>query len=470
MITVALVGRPNVGKSSIFNRLAGKQMAIVHDTPGVTRDYKIVPATLDEHTFNIMDTAGLEQNDTPDMIHVKMQDQTLRAVAQAAVLLFVIDGQEGVTAVDRDMAQKLRQWNKPVLLIVNKGDSRKAEDTAFDSFSLGLGTPIVLSAAHNQGFSDLKEALLPFLVSNDQEDDDYTPRESDHFNGGDVEEGEEIVLPEEDLTKPIKIAIVGRPNVGKSTLLNAIIGEERAITSPIAGTTRDTVQVQWEYAGRPFRLVDTAGLRKRWKITDPLEKLSITETQRAIRLAHVVLLVLDASQSLDHQDQAIAEHVINEGRALIIVLNKWDTVQNKEEFRKEMRDRFDHAISQVKDVPIVTLSALTGKNVDKALNAVIDIFSIWSGRVSTSQMNRWLERMESLHQPPMASGRPNRLRYITQIKNKPPTFALWVSRPQDLPDSYQRYLINSLRTDFNLPGVPIRLSLRKSKNPYTDKK
>lgn len=467
MITIALVGRPNVGKSSLFNRLAGKQMAIVLDTPGVTRDYKIVEATLGPHTFQVMDTAGLEQHDTPDMIHEKMQDQTLRAVAKADLLLFVLDGQEGVTAIDRAMAQKIRKWNKPVFLVVNKADDRKAEATAFDSFSLGLGNPILLSAAHNQGFYDLEEALGPHFeteieeIEDEREAPDYAPT---------VEEGEEIILAEEDFTRPIKIAIVGRPNVGKSTLLNAIIGEERAITSPIAGTTRDTVQVQWEYQDRSFRLVDTAGLRKKSKIVDRLEKLSAAETQRAIRLAQVVVLVLDAGQNIDHQDQAIAEHVINEGRALVVVLNKWDTVVNPDQYRKDMRDTFNHAIAQVKDVPIVTLSALTGRNVNKMLDAVIDIYAVWASRVPTSPLNRWLERMESHYQPPMASGRANRLRYITQIKTKPPTFALWVSRPDDLPDTYQRYLINGLREEFDLPGVPVRFSLRKSKNPYVDKK
>jgi GTP-binding protein len=466
-MTIALIGRPNVGKSSIFNRFAGKQMAIVHDTPGVTRDYKITPAKWGSYEFQVMDTAGLEQSDTPDIIHDKMQDQTLRAVAQSHVLLLIIDGYAGITAVDREMAQKIRQWNKPVILVINKSDTRKSTDTAYDAFSLGLGSPVLISAAHNQGFDDLYDELKPFL-------DEYAttyqaPVHDDHDNYDfDIEEGVEVVLPEEDLTKPIKIAIVGRPNVGKSTLLNAIIGEDRAITSPIAGTTRDTVQVQWEYKDRQFRLVDTAGLRKKYKIIDPLEKLSIVETQRAIRLAHVVLLVLDASQSLDHQDQAIAEHVINEGRALIVVMNKWDMVENPDQFRKEMRERFDHALAQIKNVPIVTLSALNGRNVHKALDAVIDIYSIWTHRTSTSRLNRWLERMESAHQPPMASGRANRLRYMTQIKVKPPTFALWVSRPDDLPDTYQRYLINGLREECDLDGVPIRLSLRKSKNPYTD--
>ena len=465
MITIALIGRPNVGKSSLFNCLAGKQLAIVHDTPGVTRDYKIADATLGDYVFTIMDTAGLEQQSTPDMIHEKMQDQTLRAIAVADALLFVLDGQEGVTAVDRDMAKKIRQWNKPVFVVVNKADDKRAESTAMDAFSLGMGNPILISAAHKQGLYDLEEALEPYLQKPEMEieaDDRDAPLAA-------IEEGQELVLPEEDLSKPIKIAIVGRPNVGKSTLLNAIIGEERAITSPIAGTTRDTVQVQWHYKDRSFRLVDTAGLRKKSKIIDRLEKMSATETQRAIRLAQVVILVLDASQTLDHQDQAIAEHVINEGRALVIALNKWDQVENPDEYRKEMREKFDHAIAQVKNVPLVTCSALTGRSVSKVLDAVIDIFAVWAGRASTSRLNRWLERMESHYQPPMASGRANRLRYMTQIKTKPPTFALWVSRPDDLPDSYQRYLINGLREEFDLPGIPIRLSLRKSKNPYTDK-
>ena len=469
MITVALVGRPNVGKSSIFNRLAGKQLALVHNTPGLTRDYKVTDAKLGELTFKIMDTAGLEQEDAKDIVSRKMEDQTMRAVKKADVLLFVIDGDEGITPIDEEMAREIRSWNKPVILIVNKADTRNSQATLMESFSLGLGEAVYLSSAHNQGFDELESLLVPYMPVEEAFEEDAEEAEAD-AEPAEIEEGSEVFIPEEDVNKPIKVAIVGRPNVGKSTLLNAIIGEERAITSPVAGTTRDTVQVQWVFKERTFRLVDTAGLRKKWKITERLEKMSAAETDRAIRLAHVVILVLDASQALDHQDQAIAEHVIKEGRALIIALNKWDAVENPDVYRKDFRERLDHAISQVKDVPYVMMSAIRGKGIETLLNETLAIYGTWQKRVSTGKLNRWLEGIENHNPPPLASGRSNRLRYMTQIKSKPPTFAVWVSRPDELQDSYQRYMVNNLRKDFDLAGVPIRLQLRKTKNPYADKK
>ncbi len=472
MITIALVGRPNVGKSSIFNRLAGKHLALVHNTPGLTRDYKIADATLGSYNFKIMDTAGLEQHDQTDEISIKMQNKTVEAVKKADLLLFVIDGDEGITPVDEDMARDIRGWNKPIILIVNKADTRNSQATLMEAFSLGLGEPVYLSTAHNNGFDELADYLAPYMPAeeiNSAEDQEELDQQK-AAEEVQIEEGFEVFIPPEDTEKPIKIAIVGRPNVGKSTLLNAIIGEERAITSPIAGTTRDTVQVQWEYQNRKFRLVDTAGLRKKWKITDRLEKMSAAETDRAIRLAHVVILVLDATQGLDHQDQAIAEHVIKEGRALIIALNKWDAVANPDVFRKEFRLDLDSAISQVKDVPYVMLSAIKNKGINQLLDATIEIYSVWQRRVSTAKLNRWLEGIENHNPPPLTSGRSNRLRYMTQIKSRPPTFAVWMSRPEDLADSYQRYLVNNLRKDFELPGIPIRLHLRKTKNPFAEKK
>lgn len=472
MITIALVGRPNVGKSSIFNRLAGKQLALVHNTPGLTRDYKLAEAKLGPYTFNIMDTAGLEQNDQTDEISLKMQGQTVRAVKKADILLFVLDGDEGITPVDEEMAREIRGWNKPIILIVNKADTRNSQATLMEAFTLGLGEPVYLSTAHNQGFDELVDYLSPYMPEEEiisAEDQEELDREK-AAEEVQVEEGFEVFIPEEDTVKPIKIAIVGRPNVGKSTLLNAIIGEERAITSPIAGTTRDTVQVEWVYNDRKFRLVDTAGLRKKWKIVDRLEKMSAAETDRAIRLAHVVVLVLDATIGLDHQDQAIAEHCIREGRGLIIALNKWDAVENADVIRQNFRLDLNSAISQVKDVPFVMLSALKGKGIDKLLDATLDLYSVWQRRVPTAKLNRWLEGIENHNPPPLTSGRSNRLRYMTQIKSRPPTFAVWMSRPEDLADSYQRYLVNNLRKDFDLPGIPIRLHLRKTKNPYAEKK
>lgn len=467
MTVVALVGRPNVGKSSIFNRLAGKQMAIVHDTPGVTRDYKLAEATLGQLSFTAMDTAGLEEVIADDPVQSQMQGKTIEAVRKADALLFVIDGQTGITPIDQDMARKVRQWNKHVILVVNKADDRKSQGTALESFSLGLGVPVLLSSAHNLGFEDLEESLAALITPDEPEEIEERFNEEKEFTRELTEEDEVV---EEDPMKPLKVAIVGRPNVGKSTLLNTIIGEERAITSPVAGTTRDTVMVQWEYKERIFRLVDTAGLRRRSKVIDRIEKMSASETQRAIRLAHVVILVLDASLTLDQQDQAIADHVLQEGRALIIAVNKWDTVTQPDALREELRYRLGHALAQVKDIPLVTISALTGRNVPKLLDSVLDIYKLWNSRVSTSKLNRWVERMEEAHPAPMASGRPNRLRYMTQIKVKPPTFRVWVSRPDEMPDSYERYLVNGLRRDFDLPGIPIRLNFRTSKNPFAGKK
>ena len=468
MITVALVGRPNVGKSSIFNRLVGKQLAIVHDTPGGTRDYRLADAELGAYKFRIMDTAGIEEhiNDTDVMMN-HMQDKTLAAVSKADVLLFVINGQEGINPIDEGMARYIRQWNKPVILLVNKADSKKSQGTMLEAYGLGLGEPLAISAAHNQGFLDLEDMLAPFMPD-DIEEEEYEERDSFEFTEEITEEQAAII--DEDPTKPIKIAIVGRPNVGKSTLLNAIIGEERAITSPIAGTTRDPVMVQWIYNERPYRLVDTAGLRKKAKIIDHIEKMSAQESLRAIRLAQVVILVIDVAEALDHQDQAIADMCIKEGRALVIAVNKWDTVENADELRKNLRDRLNFHISQVKDVPLVTISALNGKGITKMLDKVLDTYLLWQRRVATSPLNKWLLQMEQNHPPPMASGRSNRLRYMTQIKSKPPTFGVWVSRPDDIPDSYERYLVNGLRERFNLPGIPIRLYFRSSKNPYVGEK
>lgn len=468
MITVALVGRPNVGKSSIFNRLVGKQMAIVHDTPGVTRDYRLADAQLGNYKFKIMDTAGLEENiNDTDVMMNHMQDKTLFAVSKADVLLFVINGQEGINPVDEGMARYIRQWNKPVIVLVNKADSKKSEGTMLEAYSLGLGEPLPISAAHNQGFLDLEDMLAPFMPDVIEEEDEY---ERDNFEFTEEITEEQAAIIDEDPTKPIKIAIVGRPNVGKSTLLNAIIGEERAITSPIAGTTRDPVTVQWIYNDRPFRLVDTAGLRKKAKIIDHIEKMSASESLRAIRLAQVVILVMDVEEALDHQDQAIADMCIKEGRALVIAVNKWDTVSNPDDLRKNLRDRLNFHISQVKDVPMVTISALNGKGINKMLDKVLETYLMWQRRVATSPLNKWLLQMEQNHPPPMASGRSNRLRYMTQIKSKPPTFGVWVSRPDDIPDTYERYLVNGLRERFNLPGIPIRLYFRSTKNPYIGEK
>lgn len=478
MFSLAIVGRPNVGKSTLFNRLAGKKLAIVDDRPGVTRDWRDAEAVLFGRRLRIIDTAGLEES-FDDSIRGRMRQQTEAALKEADAVLFVIDGREGVTPMDEHFAQWLRRQGKPVLLGVNKCENERATMSGVaEAHSLGFGDPIPMSAEHNEGLDSLFYALQAHFPEDEDGDDEeedgtdlaFTDSALDELEGledfdfmaGQVEEEEEI--------KPIKIAIVGRPNVGKSTLLNALIGEQRSMTGPEAGITRDAIAVKWEHRDRLMRLVDTAGMRKKAKIVDNIEKMAVGDSLRAIRLAQVVVLVLDADEGLENQDQAIADLVIREGRALVIALNKWDLIENKEEYLKEFRESLRHDLGQIQEVPFVTLSAIRGSNVNRVLDVVIETYDLWTKRVKTAVMNRWLAGMESQNPPPLVGGRTNRLRYITQIKSKPPTFALWVSYPQDLSDSYKRYLINGLRRDFGLPGIPVRLMVRTSKNPYVKDK
>ncbi len=472
--TLAIVGRPNVGKSTLFNRLAGKKMAIVNDTPGVTRDWREAEAFLLGETFRVIDTAGLEET-FDDSIQGRMRRKTEDALDEADAVLFLIDGRAGVTPMDQHFAGWLRKQGKPVILGINKCESQSATAAGVaEAYSLGLGTPIPMSAEHNQGLDDLYDALKPHFPKSDAEqaEEDGEGFFSDE-DGLDAIEGVEDYdftagKGDDSAEKPVKLAIVGRPNVGKSTLLNAIVGHERVMTGPEAGITRDAIAVQWDYKGRRVRLVDTAGMRKKGKIFNPIEKMAVDDTLRAIRLAQVVILVLDAEVMLEKQDLLIAEHILNEGRALIIAVNKWDLVDDKAMALKKLEDRMESSLAQVPGVPIVSLSALRGSNIPKLMDAVLNIFSVWNQRASTGRMNRWLAGMESQHPAPLVNGRPNRLRYITQIKTRPPTFAVWVSKPQDLPETYKRYLINGLRDMCDLHGIPVRLLVRTSKNPFTD--
>ena len=477
MLSLAIVGRPNVGKSTLFNRLAGKKLAIVNDTPGVTRDWREAEAHLHGMDFRVIDTAGLEEA-FDDSIRGRMRQKTEAALDEANVILFMIDGRAGVTPLDEHFAQWLRKQGKPVILGINKCESMRASAAGVaEAWKLGLGDPIPLSAEHGEGLDDLHDALKPhFDDIREQEDadeaDDWTGATED-FGGLDEIEGQEdydfAASIQEDDERPIKLAIVGRPNVGKSTLVNAIIGHERMMTGPEAGITRDAIAVQWMYQDRKIRLVDTAGMRKKGKIFDAIEKMAVHDTLRAIRLAQVVVLVLDGNMTMDKQDLLIAEHIMDEGRALVIAINKWDSVENKIEARKVIDDRILASLAQVREIPVVTLSALRGANLPRLMDAVLSVYGLWQGRVGTGKLNRWLAGMESQHPAPLVAGRPNRLRYITQIKNRPPTFAVWVSRPNDLPETYKRYLINGLRETFGLVGIPVRLLVRTSKNPYTDK-
>lgn len=468
MFTLALVGRPNVGKSTLFNKLAGKKLAIVDDTPGVTRDWRESSAHLFDRTFRIIDTAGLEER-FDDSIEGRMRRQTEAALNESDAVLFMIDGRAGLTALDSHFAGWLRKQKKPVILAVNKCENERAAQSGIaEAYALGLGEPVAISAEHGLGMEDLYHLLDPYFPENEKESA-AEAEENENFDDLDDLEGLEdyaFAQEEDDPEKPLKIAIVGRPNVGKSTLLNAIVEDERVMTGPEAGITRDAISVDWRYQDRPFRLVDTAGMRRKSKVQNAIEKMSVEDSLRAIRLAQIVILVIDANAPLEKQDLQIAEHIIEEGRALIIAVNKWDSLKNRNETLEDLKYKMETSLAQIKEIPFQTISALNGKNIDKLLERVLETYVFWNKRISTAGLNRWLAGMESRNPAPLISGRRNRLKYITQIKTRPPTFALWVSRPDKLPAGYKRFIINGLRRDYGLPGIPVRLLVRKSKNPY----
>lgn len=469
MLKLAIIGRPNVGKSTLFNKLAGKQLAIVDDTPGVTRDWRETEGDLFGQDLLIIDTAGLEEA-FDDSIQGRMRKQTEAALDRADAILFIIDGREGVTPADEHFAAFLRKQKKPIVLAVNKCESLNATQAGIaESYALGFGEPVILSAAHSKGFDELFDALQPHFPKEVEEDAENDNNGEDFVNLDEIEGDEDYTFTQEedDPEKPIKIAIVGRPNVGKSTLLNAIVDEQRVMTGPEAGITRDAIAVDWTYQGRKFKLVDTAGLRRKSKIDDHIEKMAAEDSLRAIRLAQIVILVLDGNAYLEKQDLQIAQHVINEGRALVIAVNKWDSVKNRSDVLEGFKIKLETSLAQVKGLQFATISAKNGKNIDKLFYKALTVYETWNSRITTGALNRWLAHMESKNPAPLSGGRHNRLKYVAQIKTRPPTFALWVSRPKDLPDSHKRYIINGLRKDYNIPGVPIRLLVRASKNPYT---
>ncbi|MDF2368078.1 ribosome biogenesis GTPase Der [Sneathiella sp.] len=441
--TVAIIGRPNVGKSTLFNRLVGKKLALVDDTPGVTRDRREGEASISNLHFRVIDTAGLEEK-FDDSLEGRMRRQTEIALEEADVALMLIDARTGITPLDKHFAGWLRKSETPVILVANKCEGKAGMPGLMESFSLGLGEPIALSAEHGEGLSELFDVLLPFEAQEGDEDED-------------------------DDEKPLQLAIVGRPNAGKSTLVNHLIGEERMLTGPEAGVTRDAIAVEWNYEGRAIKLVDTAGLRKKARVQKKLEKLSVADSLRVIRMAEVVVLMVDAEETFEKQDLTIAAHVIEEGRALVIAVNKWDTVKDRQGTLKLIRDRLSISLPQVRGVPVITLSALSGRGVEKLIPAVLEVYELWNTRISTAKLNRWLEIMLEQHPPPMAKGRRLKIRYMTQVKARPPTFSLFMSSRGELPESYLRYLVNGLREDFNLPAVPIRIFPRTGKNPYADK-
>ncbi|AWU93739.1 ribosome biogenesis GTPase Der [Azospirillum ramasamyi] len=460
--TVVLVGRPNVGKSTLFNRLAGKKLALVDDTPGVTRDWRSAPAHVGGLSFTVVDTAGLEDV-TDDSLEARMRRQTEQALARADVALFIIDARAGITPLDRHFANLLRRSKTPVLLVANKTEGKASQPGMFESYELGLGDPIPLSAEHGEGMADLVEALLPYAPP----DDEAETKEADDGFDPSIPIGDQPE-PEEDRSKPIQIAIVGRPNVGKSTLLNSLLGEERVLTGPEAGMTRDAIAVDWEWRDRRFKLVDTAGMRRRARVDEKVEKLAVADSLRVIRMANVVVLVVDAGAILDKQDLTIARLVISEGRALVIAVNKWDTVDDRAMALRQVEDKLQASLGYIKGVKVVTISALKGYKLETLLDGVLETYTVWNRRIPTAQLNRWIEGVLEHHPPPLVEGRRIKIRYVTQVKTRPPTFALFVNKPLDLPESYQRYLTTHLRESFDMPGVPVRLLLRKGKNPYAD--
>jgi GTP-binding protein len=448
--TVAIVGRPNVGKSTLFNRLVGRRVALVDDQPGVTRDRREGRAQLGDLAFAVIDTAGLEDA-APESLSGRMQAQTAAAIAAADAVFFLIDARAGVTPVDQSFAKLVRKSGRPAILVANKSEGRAGAAGALEAYSLGLGEPVAVSAEHGDGLADLYDALraaLPAATASPSAD------------------AASAAAP----APPIRVAIVGRPNTGKSTLVNALLGEERLLTGPEAGITRDAIAVDVTWRGRTFRIHDTAGLRRRSRIEEKLEKLSVSDALNAVRFAEVVIVLIDATAPFEEQDLRIASLVEREGRALVLGMSKWDLIEGRAGALGKLRGEADHWLPQVKGAPVVAHSGMTGAGLDLLMQAVVDAHAVWNTRVPTSALNRWLGHVVAAHPPPAVSGRRIRLDYVTQPKSRPPSFVLFLSRADAVPDDYRRYLVNSLRESFDLPGTPIRLTLREKKNPYAGRK
>jgi len=456
--TVAIVGRPNVGKSTLFNRLIGQRLALVDDAPGVTRDRREGAARIADLRFTVFDTAGLEEA-ADDTLAARMTAQSEAAVAMADVCLLLIDARAGVTPADAHFATLLRRMGKPVLLAANKCEGKAGQAALLDAYALGFGEPIALSAEHGEGLDDLYEALLPYAraadsVQDEAVDDGAVPADGDN-DGNDPD-------------RPLRVAVVGRPNVGKSTLINRLLGEERLLTGPEAGITRDTIAIERTFEGRKVKLFDTAGMRRKSRVAAKVEKLSVADTLRAIKFAEVVVVVMDAGAPFEKQDLQIVDLVTREGRALVLAINKWDQVDDKRARLFELEEQAQRLLPQVRGVALVTLSAKTGQRLSKLMPAVFDAAEVWNRRVTTGALNRWLEEVVQRHPPPAAKGRRVRLRYATQAKARPPTFILFSSRANELPTAYARYLTNALREDFDLWGTPVRIQFRKGDNPYAN--
>ena len=475
-VTFAIVGRPNVGKSTLFNRLTGTRHAIVDDQPGVTRDRREGEGRLAEMRFRLIDTAGLEKAKA-GTLEARMRLQTEAAVQQADITLLVIDGRAGLLPDDLYFAQQIRRSGTSVVLLANKCEGRTGIETLAEAWQLGLGPAVPVSAAHGDGLSDLYDALLDqarqmgleaALFGEDQPD--LSDDEDVQNPVADPDDGQDMWI-DEAAYEPIRIAVVGRPNMGKSTLVNALIGEKRLLTGPEAGITRDAITLPFVWREQNYQLVDTAGIRRQARVTDKVERLMVGDAQRAIQFARVCILMLDARQPPHRQDMVIARQITDEGRALVIAANMWDDVDDKQAAMQRINDRLETSLAQVRGVPVVPVSGLYGRGLDRLIQTVDDIHRLWNTRISTGRLNRWLEPMLEAHPPPMSQGRRLRIRYMTQVRTRPPTFALFASRPVDLPESYLRYLIGGLRADFSLSGIPVRMLLRKgSENPYAPKR
>lgn len=465
-LKIAIIGRPNVGKSTLFNRLVGRKVAIVHDQPGVTRDRREAPAKLQDLKLRVVDTAGYEYS-KEDSLEKRMWEQTRRAITEADASLFLFDARDGLQPYDEHFANLLRQSGKPVILLANKCEGKLQEDSIHEAYKLGLGEPIPFSAEHGLGLLDLYDALKELAeAKTEQNETEEIP----------VGKEETAALAEEDNSdedeaykkRPIQLAIVGRPNVGKSTLVNALLKDERMLTGPEAGVTRDAITSEWSYQGRKINLVDTAGLRRQAKIEDSLEKMAAASTKHAAFMAQVVVLVLDADAVLDKQDLTIARQVLDEGRALVIAVNKWD-IANRKEAIQRLNDKLQTSLTQAEGVPTVTISALKGENLDKLMRAVLKVYDRWNKRIPTAPLNQWFADMIDKYPPPLGKNKRRiKLRYITQAKTRPPAFYIFSSNPEGLPDAYLRYLTNQLRECFDLGGIPIRITVRKTKNPYAE--
>jgi len=450
--SVAIIGRPNVGKSTLFNRLVGKRVALVDDTPGVTRDRREGEGRLGDLTFKVIDTAGLEKGSGQGLAE-GMRAQTEQAIEQADVCLFMIDVRSGVTPLDAHFAQIIRKSETVVILLANKYESSACDAGFYEAFGLGLGEPLACSSEHGQGMGDLHEALQKsFLALGVQ---GGVPLCESHF-----------ASDQENQTSALKMAIVGRPNVGKSTLINTLLDEHRVLVGPQAGITRDSIAVDWEWQGRKIKLFDTAGMRRRARVVSRLEKLSVSDTLRAIRFAEVVVLLMDVERIFDKQDLSLADLVIREGRGIVLALNKWDLAKNKTRLALELQEKTEQLLPQVRGVPFVRFSALSGKGLENLMPAVEKVYEDWNAKVKTPELNQWLSEVVQRHPPPAVQGKHIRLRYMTQTKSRPPTFVLFASRASRLPESYKRYIVNSLRASFGFDGVPIRLQVRGGKNPY----